>query len=159
MTIAVREMVESSGWRSMFVPLSPRGERSSSRDVVGKKSVEGGGGTCGGGAGRNDDCRGGGGGGCVADARKPACLTKKSSSSLWTSCGGTRAAIAAVWLMMFVFGRGGVEAGWIDSDTKEEFKTLRSLHDGTEYELVSVVVVVVGGGRSVGLLVTAGCVC
>lgn len=45
--------------------------------------------------------------------------------------------------MLFAFGRGGVEAGWIDSDTKEEFKTLRSLHDGTEYELVSVVVVLV----------------
>lgn len=49
--------------------------------------------------------------------------------------------MVAASLMLFAFaGRGGVEAGWIDEDTKEEFRTIRSLHDGAEYELVSVVV-------------------
>lgn len=31
----------------------------------------------------------------------------------------------------------GVRGGWIDPDTKDEFKTITSLYDGAEYELVS----------------------
>lgn len=31
---------------------------------------------------------------------------------------------------------GGVDSGWVDPDTPEEYKTTRSLYDGAEYELI-----------------------
>ncbi|CAM9159554.1 unnamed protein product, partial [Scytosiphon promiscuus] len=46
----------------------------------------------------------------------------------------TRQVVAAASVVLFALG--GVGASWIDPDTPEEFKTIRSLSDGLEYELV-----------------------
>ncbi|CAB1112410.1 unnamed protein product [Ectocarpus sp. CCAP 1310/34] len=47
----------------------------------------------------------------------------------------TRKAVAAASWTLLVLGR-RVGAGWIDPDTPEAAKTIRSLHDGAEYELI-----------------------
>ena len=112
-------MVDNSGYRS-----AP-GERGSMRNS-------------GSGGGRGEDDSNGGGGGGGDGARKPACLRK--GSWLWAGRGACRTAMMVAVSLMFAFaGRVGVEAGWIDEDTKDEFRTIRSQHDGAEYELVSVV--------------------
>lgn len=46
------------------------------------------------------------------------------------------AAAAAAAVSLAFLALGGVDAGWIDPDTTEEYKTLRSLYDGSEYELI-----------------------
>lgn len=74
--------------------------------------------------------------------------TSTTSSSGWSSRGSgsssrrsrnsnnssNRPAVAVAFLLCLA---SSCRAGWIDPDTRDEFKTIRSLHDGTEYHLVS----------------------
>lgn len=47
----------------------------------------------------------------------------------------TSSRLGVILLLAFVCR--GVDAGWIDPDTEDEHKSMRSLHDGRVYELVS----------------------